>query len=147
MHRISLRGPWNLSLFADRMEASRKFHAPPGIIDRLDSSLPTDDNTPRPKLFFRWKISVEWPIHQLRLNDLPLFLAGSTEHFPESKSFFHFDSTAGVGTVDLAGILLRFNLVSMVWTRWPSEWRSMSGRYTPEPQHSFHFDSWLDIDE
>lgn len=148
MHRISLRGPWTLAIFDDRIEASRKFHSPPGFFDSISVLPEPNIGRSKCKLFFGWKTAMAWPIDRLLLNDLPAFFpAGPAVLQPSTAMFFQYDSTSGVGTVDLAGILLRFNVVTMVWTRWPSEWQSMSGRYAPDPQHPFHFDSWLDIDE
>ncbi len=147
MHRISLRGPWDLAIFDDRIEASRKFHTPPGLMGRLARVVETDGGSPQVQLLFRWQSAIEWPVESLLLNDGPIPLEGSAEQNSPPGTIFRFDSHAGVGTVDLVGILLPFNVVTLVWSQWPIEWRPISGRYTPNPQHPLHFDSWLDIDE
>jgi len=145
MHRISLRGPWDLALVDDRIEASRKFHTPPRLIDRFAAQV--DGERPRVRMLFGWQCAIEFPANRFLLNDLSFILENASGQKSLAGTIFHFDSQAGVGTADLAGILLPFNVVTLVWSRWPIEWRPIPGRYTPNPQHPLHFDSWLDIDE
>ncbi len=145
MHRISLRGPWHLAQFDDRIEASRKFHAPRSFSrDRIVQES-QDDLERWPSLCFRWQTSTSWPVDCLRFNEMSIRHENVRAENTLESVFFSWDSEAGVGKIELNGILRPFNEIVLVWRRWPSEWKSEAGRYTPDPLHPFHFDSWLEI--
>jgi len=145
MHRISLRGPWHLAVFDDRIEASRKFHAPPGFSDDRSVQKSLDDPESRSSVCFNWQASTAWPVDCLRFNEMSIqHENGRVENDLESD-FFSWDSEAGVGKIELNGILRRFNEIVLVWRRWPPGWQAEASRYTPDPLHPIHFDSWLEI--
>ena len=146
MHRISLRGPWNLALVDHRLEASRKFHAPNGFSDERTNQGTSDElGRKRASLCFLWQTVTDWPIDCLRFNEKLILGESQCSKDELEREFFSWDSQAGVGRAELNGILRPFNEMVLVWRRWPSEWQTTTGRYTPDPSHPIHFDSWLEI--
>ncbi len=145
MHRISLRGPWNMAIFDDRIEASRKFHAPPGLDVEVSREVSLEKRPSPLALCFRWRSVADWPIDHLRFNESPISLHSAAEEIDLQGTFFSWDSAVGVGSVDLTGILSPFNEIVLVWRCWSSSWQPIAGRYLPDSQHPFHFDSWLEI--
>lgn len=146
MHRISLRGPWNLALIGDRLEASRKFHAPKGFfVGQTNDGHFDASKENRESLSFLWRTVPDWPIDCLQVNKAMILAESQRSKNELECGFFSWDSEAGVGRTELSGILQPFNEVVLVWCRWPTEWQTKTGRYTPDPSHPIHFDSWLEI--
>jgi hypothetical protein len=146
MHRISLRGPWNLAVNEDRLEASRKFHAPGGFSEEpigKGSADALEEN--HESLCFLWQAITDWPTDRLRFNDVSIFRETPRLTSELEQKYFSWDSEAGVGRTRLNGILRPFNEMVLVWQRWPAEWEALTGRYTPATSHPIHFDSWLEI--
>jgi hypothetical protein len=146
MHRINLRGPWHLTAIEGRLEASRKFHAPQSFVDGRASPEWQDASKKNLGLLsFCWQADSDWPIEVIRCNEATIFGEAERWRNEVEREFFVWDSSAGVGRTVLNGILRPFNKIVLVWQRWPSEWESLTGRYTPAPSHPIHFDSWLEI--
>ncbi len=146
MHRISLRGPWNLALIDEQLEASRRFHAPRGFFDEQTHQESSDDpRKGRLSLCFLWQTASDWPIDRVRFNEIPILSETRRAKNELGREFFSWDSKASVGRTELNGILRPFNEIVLVWQRWPSEWQAKTGRYTPDPSHPIHIDSWLEI--
>lgn len=143
MHRIALRGPWRLTVFDDRLEASRKFHAPPGFATESPDALKSEAVQESPPIFFAWCAAIEPPVTAVRLNQHVIRPIETS--LPHAKPNFTLEETSGVGRADLSGILRPFNEISLIWNDWPSTWQVVAGRYSPDPLHPFHFDSWLEI--
>jgi len=145
MHRISLRGPWNLAALNGRIEASRKFHAPRGFSDEpVDCTSMGHLRLPG-SIFFRWHSAQAWPLECLRLNETIALREEPSGGNQSSGDFFYWEPEEGVGQLELTSILRPFNEIVLVWSRWPASWQVLAGRYTPDSQHPFHFDSWLEI--
>jgi hypothetical protein len=150
MHRINLRGPWHLAAVEGRLETSRKFHAPPGFVG--DSQRQETDRAAcktSESLTFHWQSTSDWPIDSIRCNHSTIFGEASGEisnaASEQDREIFVWDAAKGVGQTKLNGILRPLNEIVLVWQRWPSEWESLIGRYTPQLSHPIHFDSWLEI--
>ncbi len=151
MHRINLRGRWNLAAIEHRLEASRKFHAPPGFVvdERRSLELHHASKKNSETLSFLWQTATDWPIHTIRCNGSTIVVEKNAERQGRGgdteREIFVWDAVAGVGRIPLNGILRPYNEIVLVWQRWPSTWESLTGRYTPDPLNPIHFDSWLEI--
>lgn len=145
MHRISLRGPWQLELVGDHLETRRKFHAPPRFLEERSLKTGLNESQSEWSIGFFWHSALEWPIAELQLNELTIEIACKPGLHSNDSSVYRFDLHSGVGGIEIAGILRPFNEVVLVWRRWPSEWQPNFGRYSPSHSHPIHIDSWLEI--
>jgi hypothetical protein len=141
MHKIRLRGPWQLAKFKHGIEVSRKFHSPPGLAKESDF----DATRSGAKVFFVVSSNAAIPLSWWRLNE-------SVEHCKE-ENFDQTTTFSSQGTMltnrrfELTGILLPFNQITFAWSALPESWQPVEGPYTPGHDHFLHFDSWIEIIE
>ncbi len=143
MHRISLRGPWQLDVDSVHLRGSRRFHAPTGIETATDGG-------PRSFIFFHIRSVRPWPVIALELNGQRWDAVANTSLAgiqTAARPRFRWDPLEGHGWIDITGILTQYNIVTCCWATWPADWQPRSERYTPGPTHRLHFDSWLEIHE
>jgi hypothetical protein len=142
MHRISLKGPWNLAIIDQQLRCSRKFHAPTGIKligDGVKEPLPSS-----PKIFFGMQLRPDWGQFEVSFNGATILPAIPQASSSPSELPY---SERGTYQFELTTIIQRFNEIALTWSVWPSVFEPSEGGYSPSPAHPFHFDSWLEIIE